>query len=872
MNNKLAFLDQEPPPGYVAGVGRGAVGFSTVKTNQNKSSQTDDVDDDAESNNNQELNEGGLLLSQWKRDEEDEEADLIFEEIENRLKSRRKHTTMVKVPTDEEVSQKSQFSDLKRDLTSLTEDEWLSLPEAGDMTRKNKRSRILEQQSQRLYTAPDSILAKRADIGANGDRSREEKENLLSSKLDNLVANKRRDESDPLEDTILSSSGADRDAKFADLKKGRLILSSLRKTEPYRPSSWIQSARLEEQAKSFNKARDLISQACKTIPGSEEVWIENVRLNMNDIDYAKAITKEGLKYCKNSVNLWMKAIELEMETKSKKRKIMQALEEFPRNDSLWKLLIDIEDDKDVVQKLLIKAVDLCPTVWEFWIALVNISTYDDAKKYLNKARKTLSGDVKVWIAACKLEERENPNILETKIRKLTDRAVNENPNVSKSEWFDIAINATEEGFTKTGKEIVSSFLRSQDISPNELVHEAEAQAKDGHFVIVHCVIDFLVHLGSAEVNVWQTIIGIAKQFMDTETLLQYYSKAITINPDSIVLYLMYAKDASRIASDVAKAREILHLADSRFNDDSIKFASIKLEFNSGHIDRAKSFVEKVIKEEPKRNVRYWYKYIHILRCAGVSPEKTVQASRQALDLFPGHWKLHLQHIQILMDDMKDIKSAREAAALSVKKCPQSTKLWIAYSMIEEKLGVLIKARSILDTAALTISNSVEIAVAHVELEKRQKNTKTAINLTNKNLKQFPTNTYVWYQHLSLIPKMSLRKPEFVNALSKTNNSPEILLYLGILFWQDGKFAKAKSWFDRSLSADPSNGDAWVWLYTYWMRHGNAENKSAFLNDFKANFDDITKGNTFKEVQKDPKTYSISHEEILQSVSRKLLKL
>lgn len=163
-NNKFAFLDQEPPPGYVAGVGRGAVGFSTVKNTLNKNSQTEDTDDN-ENNANQDVNESGLLVSQSKRDEEDEEADRIFEEIENRLKSRRKHNTVIKVPTDDELSLKSRFSDLKRDLTSLTEEEWLLLPEAGDMTRKNKRLRILEQQLQRLYTAPDLILAK--GVGLN---------------------------------------------------------------------------------------------------------------------------------------------------------------------------------------------------------------------------------------------------------------------------------------------------------------------------------------------------------------------------------------------------------------------------------------------------------------------------------------------------------------------------------------------------------------------------------------------------------------------------------------------------------------------------------------------------------------------------------
>ncbi|KAG5420750.1 prp1 [Candida metapsilosis] len=861
-NNKFAFLDQEPPPGYVAGVGRGAVGFSTVKP-QNR---IDDIDDN-EDNTGQEVNESGLLVSRAKRDEEDEEADRIFEEIENRLKSRRKRNTVVKVPTDYELSKKSQFSDLKRDLTSLTEEEWLSLPEAGDMTRKNKRSRILEQQSQRLYTAPDSILARGAGVGMTESMSKTEKEAFLTAQLDNIAGRKNKDTVD-LEETVLSSNGADRDAKFADLKKGRLILASLRKTEPYRPSSWIQSARLEEQAKNFNKAREIISDGCKTIPGSEEVWLENVRLNLNDTEYAKAIVKEGLRYCNSSVNLWMKAVELEVETKSKKRMIMRALEDFPREDQLWKLLIEIEEDENVVPKLLVKAVDLCPTCWEFWIALVNMSNYDDAKKYLNKARKTLHGDVKVWIAACKLEERENPGISEVKIRKMTDRAVNENHNVSKIEWFDIAARAIEEGFLKTGKEVIASYLRSSELTSEELLTEVEDQAKNDHLVITQSIVSFLVN-SKTEMGILQRLMKVVRKHLDSKSLLQYYATAVEKTPNSMSLYSMYAEDAWKVAGDLAKAREILHKADDKFDDDVFKFASIKLEFSTGNIEGAELITQGVIEKESSRNVKYWYKYIHILRCKGDPPREILKVSQQALDLFPESWKLYLQQIQILMDDMEDLKSAKDVAALSVKKCPQSVKLWITYSNIEEKLGVLIKARSILDTASLTIPNSVEIAVAQVELEKRQKNIKTAIILTSRNLKQFPSNAYVWYQHLSLIPKMSLRKPEFVNALQKTNNSPEILLYLGVLFWKDGKFSKAKSWFDRSLNANPFNGDIWGWLYAFWKRNGNDENLSLFLRDFDAKLDNISKGNVFKEVQKHPRNYGIPHRDLLELVSSKL---
>ena len=48
--------------------------------------------------------------------------------------------------------------------------------------------------------------------------------------------------------------------------KSRVILSSLRKSEPYKPSSWILSARLEEQdGKNLKLAKQYILEGCKNV-------------------------------------------------------------------------------------------------------------------------------------------------------------------------------------------------------------------------------------------------------------------------------------------------------------------------------------------------------------------------------------------------------------------------------------------------------------------------------------------------------------------------------------------------------------------------------------------------------------------------------
>jgi pre-mRNA-processing factor 6 len=69
-----------------------------------------------------------------------------------------------------------QFADLKRGLSAVTDAEWESLPEVGNLTRKKRR------REERTYVVPDSILV--------GDRGRTEIENSLDSRQQQVSLSK----------------------------------------------------------------------------------------------------------------------------------------------------------------------------------------------------------------------------------------------------------------------------------------------------------------------------------------------------------------------------------------------------------------------------------------------------------------------------------------------------------------------------------------------------------------------------------------------------------------------------------------------------------------------------------------------------------
>ena len=71
----------------------------------------------------------------------------------------------------------------------------------------------------------------------------------------------------------------------SDVKKARLLLKSVRETNPKHPPAWIASARLEEVTGKIQAARNLIMKGCEECPKSEDAWLEAARLMVSLIVY-----------------------------------------------------------------------------------------------------------------------------------------------------------------------------------------------------------------------------------------------------------------------------------------------------------------------------------------------------------------------------------------------------------------------------------------------------------------------------------------------------------------------------------------------------------------------------------------------------------
>lgn len=148
-----------PPQGYIPGRGRGATGFAGGVSR-------DDATDDRDRGDYSETNydefsgySGEVLFRDGEYDEEDRQADSIYDDIDHKMDMRRKAKREERYKLElsklraEKPTLNQQFSDLKRGLNTVSQEEWESIPDIGDYSLKSK-----QKKARTLAPAPDSLL------------------------------------------------------------------------------------------------------------------------------------------------------------------------------------------------------------------------------------------------------------------------------------------------------------------------------------------------------------------------------------------------------------------------------------------------------------------------------------------------------------------------------------------------------------------------------------------------------------------------------------------------------------------------------------------------------------------------------------------
>lgn len=862
-------FNQKPPPNYVAGLGRGATGFTTrsdigparaapdmpdrssapapgkpKEAEQEEEEEEEEAGDapakEAKYDEHQKFdefegNDMGLFAS-GEYDEDDKEADDVWDAVDNRMDDRRRDRREARLKQEIEKYRASnpkiteQFADLKRKLGELKATDWDSIPEIGDYSLRNKKKRF-----ESFVPVPDTLLEKaqkeQANVSALDPKSRgaggtetpfaatpvtdltavgEGRGTVLSLKLDRL--------SDSVTgQTVVDPKGYLTDlkgmkitssAEVSDIKKARLLLKSVIQTNPKHAPGWIAAARLEETAGKLQAARQVIQKGCLECPKSEDVWLEACRLSTPDV--AKSVIAKGVKEIPHSVKLWLHAARLESDDAAKSRVLRKALEHIPDSVRLWKAVVELAKEDDA-RILLSRAVECCPLHVELWLALARLETYENAKKVLNRARESLPKEPAVWITAAKLEEANDNGAM---VGKIIDRAIRslqrEAVVIDREAWMKEAEAAEKAGSVATCQAIIKATVGlgvEEEDRKRTWMADAEECLKRGSVETARSIYQHALGVFPGKKSVWRRAAQLEKSHGTRESLDALLRKAVTYCPQAQVLWLMGAKE-KWLAGDVPAARAILEEAYAAIpTSEEIWLAAFKLEFENREYERARRLLAKA--RERGGTERVWMKSAILEREAG-NVEEEKKLLQQGLEQIPGFHKLWLMLGQ-LEARQGNLEGAREVYQRGLKQCPNSIPLWLSAAALDEKLGGVSKARAVLDLARHKNPHSPEIWLAAVRTEARAGNKKAAEAALAKALQDCPTSGLLWAEAIAMAPRPQ-RRSKGVDALKKCDHDAHVIAAVARLFCHERKVDKARNWFNRAVTLAPDVGDFWAQFY------------------------------------------------------------
>lgn len=108
-----------------------------------------------------------------------------------------------------------------------------------------------------------------------------------------------------------------------------------------------------------------------------------------------------------------------------------------------------------------------------------------------------------------------------------------------------------------------------------------------------------------------------------------------------------------------------------------------------------------------------------------------------------------------------------------------------------------------------------------------------------------------------------RRSKSVDALKRCNDDPHVIAAVAMLFQNDRKVDKARTWYNRAITLNPDIGDLWALYYIFEMQHGGAEVAAEVLA--KCVSAEPRHGERWQRVAKDPKNAHASVDKVLKLV-------
>jgi pre-mRNA-processing factor 6 len=813
MSGRKDFLNMPAPENYVAGLGRGATGFTTrsdlgparegpseeqLKEALAKRAKQLEMnaptaygvpekkEDDEEDERFQDPDNEVGLFANGLYDKDDDEADRIYQEVDEKMEKRRRARRLVHTfqfstfllslealglsdkseqNTDlnssrearekrerEEYEAKNpkisqQFADAKRALSTITEEEWANLPEVGDLTGRNKRARLNRMQN-RFYAVPDSVLAGARDAGAMDTSidASEGGQNGSADSADGTMTNfaqigKAREKQLSLRLEQAEKSGIETVSGTSTSIDPKGYLTSLGKAE-------ISASELN--IGDIARTRSLLESVTNSNPTHPPGWISAARLEQvaGKIVAARTLIMRGCKNCPKSEDVWLEAIHLHMEGNNHNSKIIaaDAIKSLPKSVKLWIAAMELESDPRAKKKVLRQALDNNTRSVALWKAASNLEEDPkDAMLILAKATECVPLSVELWLAYARLcNEKDAANVLNQARRAIP---------TSHEIWIAATRLQEQQGKADMARQVMKRGIKalakeSAMLKREEWLQEAEKVEAEGAVVTCQAIIENTLGWGLDEdddrKDIWM---GDAKDSTNrgryhTARAIYAYTLRTFVNKTSV---WKAAADLERTYGDKQSLLEILEKAvEAVPKSDDLWLQLARENWQSGDIDQARRVLAKAFQQSESENI--WLAAVKLEADGGFMQQAELLLEQARTS--SGTDRVWIKSVAFARQNGKE-DEALDLVNEALQKYPANAKLWMIKGQLYEGKGMIPKAREAFNTGTRVCPKSVPLWLLAARLEEKSGILVKARSILDRGRLANPKDDELWTESVRL---------------------------------------------------------------------------------------------------------------------------
>lgn len=863
------------PPGYVPGLGRGAVGFVN-------SIEVGKVDFETEIKS--------LNLAR-KIKKEEEKANAYYADVEEQMKSRNKNKVKEeKVSSIKQIADeiKGKFSALKLGLENVPLEDWENLPEIGATTYHRPKWDLYIHASDRMIgnDFEDSALTRlsRNDDLMEADLVKDDTDSKIMTvaRAQRSVLSVQLSKIIPKQNSIdvtqflheLDDQAARVISQFDDLDRAASLYRALTHSNKEDANSWLIRARVEEKRGNLEKAKKIARDGMINCPFSELLVMEAARLSSTQ-DAISLIHSALQVNHKNSEKLWLQFVSYHTNLNAKKSALEMAIRAFPKNEKIWLAAAAIEDGERHTA-MLKNALEFLPDSKALWVEGINsASTYEEANSFVQSALEQLGECKDVLVAWAEADEKFNnsANINEICQRAIKssqptaptqeennqeneEEASNEPEPANKEEdqsekeqktnWINEATTAEKMKFVNTAVTLINSIPLASLGPPDKIIEEATmCESCEAPEVAKRLFLRNAVENGD-----FLSYINYEKRH---DHLNEAVKLAIENRPedDNMVIQI------TSVFDDLDDSRErtirLLEEAHQRIpHSELIALTLIKNYIEAKRPDLARDFTRSIINKDPyisSLQVNYYLAMIN------EQYDIDIDFLKGAIHKFPRYPKFYL----LLADHSNEPENILKEG---LKNCPSSGEIHIAYirTILQKDIYPYVRIRALFEKARRLCPNEALVWLLSAQFEQPDMR-QTMLEDAKRNVAKEELGI-VWSRQIELSQDQEGRLTLCRDALVEVK-APELYLMNAICLWRRGQVDKTRTAFENIEREFPGFGDGWVYRILFEFICGSPEDVKVATE--KASKCKIEDGLVWKLTKSKKENFLSSQQKILEGL-------